>query len=94
MATKTIKLPEQLDRPQIVTRTSRNELVRAVLEGATFGMNDAVQLLKKRGLNIRQIRLSGGGARSNFWRQLQADIYGATCVTINAEEGPASRAAP
>jgi xylulokinase len=64
-----------------------------VLEGATFGMNDAVQLLKARGLKIRQIRLSGGGARSNFWRQLQADIYGTTCVTINAEEGPAYGAA-
>jgi len=73
----------------IHSRTGRNELVRSVLEGATFGMNDAVQLLKKRGLNIRQIRLSGGGARSSFWRQLQANIYGATCVTINAEEGPA-----
>ena len=75
------------------TRTTRNELVRAVLEGATFGMNDAVQLLKTRGLKIRQIRLSGGGARSAFWRQLQADIYGTTCVTINAEEGPAYGAA-
>jgi xylulokinase len=77
----------------IHSRTSRNELVRSVLEGATFGMNDAVQLLKARGLKIRQIRLSGGGARSNFWRQLQADIYGTTCVTINAEEGPAYGAA-
>lgn len=77
----------------IHSRTSRNELNRAVLEGATFGMNDAVQLLKARGLKIRQIRLSGGGARSAFWRQLQADIYGTTCVTINAEEGPAYGAA-
>jgi len=70
-------------------RTGRNELVRSVLEGATFAMNDAVTILRDRGLNIRQIRLSGGGARSGFWRQLQADIYGTTCVTINAEEGAA-----
>jgi xylulokinase len=77
----------------IHSRTTRSELVRSVLEGATFGMNDAVQLLKSRGLNIRQIRLSGGGARSQFWRQLQADIYGTTCATINAEEGPAYGAA-
>ena len=77
----------------IHSRTTRSELVRSVLEGATFGMNDAVQLLKGRGLNIRQIRLSGGGARSQFWRQLQADIYGTTCATINAEEGPAYGAA-
>ena len=69
--------------------TTRNELIRSVLEGATFAMNESVSLMKQSGLKIRQIRLSGGGARSAFWRQLQADIYGTTCVTINAEEGPA-----
>ncbi|MCJ7543698.1 MAG: xylulokinase [Phycisphaerae bacterium] len=73
----------------IHSRTTRHELVRAVMEGATFAMNDAVTILRRCGLKIRQIRLSGGGARSAFWRQLQADVYRATCVTINAEEGPA-----
>jgi len=70
--------------------TGRGELIRAVMEGATFAMNDTVRILRdERKLPIRQIRLSGGGARSAFWRQMQADIYGTTCVTINAEEGPA-----
>jgi len=75
------------------SRTTRNELIRAVMEGATFGMNDIVSLMKDLGQPVRQIRLSGGGARSTFWRQLQADIYGKTCVTINAAEGPAYGAA-
>ncbi len=73
----------------IHSRTGRSELVRAVLEGATFAMNDAVTILRGLGMKIREIRLSGGGARSAFWRQMQADIYGGTCVTINAEEGAA-----
>jgi xylulokinase len=74
----------------IHSRTTRGELVRSVMEGATFAMNDAVTILRdERKLPIRQVRLSGGGARSAFWRQLQADIYGTTCVTINSEEGPA-----
>ena len=77
----------------IHSRTGREELVRSVIEGATFAMNDTVTILRGRGLTIRQIRLSGGGARSAFWRQMQADIYGATCVTINAAEGPAYGAA-
>jgi len=77
----------------ISNRTTRNELVRSVMEGATYAMNEAVTLLRDRGLKIRQIRLSGGGARSDLWRQMQADIYGTTCVTINAEEGPAYGAA-
>ncbi|MDP7289825.1 MAG: xylulokinase [Phycisphaerae bacterium] len=78
----------------IDSRTTRNELVRAVVEGATFAMNDVVSLLRdEQGMRIRQIRLSGGGARSEFWRQMQADIYGTTCATINTEEGPAYGAA-
>jgi xylulokinase len=71
------------------SRTGRNELIRAVMEGATFGMGDVVDLMRDRGIRIRQVRLSGGGARSAFWRQLQADIYGSTCATINSEQGPA-----
>ncbi len=77
----------------IHSRTTRSELVRSVMEGATFAMNDAVTILRDRGLSIRQVRLSGGGARSAFWRRMQADIYRATCVTISAEEGPAYGAA-
>ncbi|MFP4052650.1 MAG: xylulokinase [Phycisphaerae bacterium] len=73
----------------IHSRTTKAELVRSLLEGVTFAMNDAVTILENRGVPIRQIRLSGGGARSEFWRQLQADVYGKTCVTINSEEGPA-----
>ncbi|MCK4626091.1 MAG: xylulokinase, partial [Phycisphaerae bacterium] len=37
--------------------------------------------------------LSGGGARSALWRQVQADIYGSTCVMVRTEEGPAYGAA-
>jgi len=77
----------------VTARTGRNELIRAVMEGATFAMNDAVTIFRQRGIRPRQIRLSGGGARSRFWRQMQADIYGSTCATVRTEEGPAYGAA-
>jgi len=77
----------------IHSRTTRNELVRSVMEGATFAMNDVLTVLRGRGVKARQIRLSGGGARSAFWRQMQADIYGSTCATVRTEEGPAYGAA-
>jgi len=77
----------------IGARTTKDHLVRAVMEGGAFAMNDAVHCLRDRGLKIREIRLSGGGSRRAFNRQLQADIYGTRCVTINAEEGAAYGAA-
>lgn len=77
----------------LTARTTRSELIRSVMEGVTFAMNDALTILRNRGVRPRQIRLSGGGARSALWRQMQADIYGSTCVTVRTEEGPAYGAA-
>jgi xylulokinase len=70
-------------------RHGRPHLSRAVMEGATYAMRDSLEIIKELNIPVREIRLSGGGARSPFWRQLQADIYGQKVVTINAEEGPA-----
>jgi xylulokinase len=77
----------------ITARTTRPMLIRALLEGVTFGMRDALGIMQGMQIPISQIRASGGGARSEFWRQLQADIYRKPIVTINAAEGPAYGAA-
>jgi len=73
----------------LTSRHNRQAMIRSLLEGVTFGMADALQIIQQMGLSVRIVRLSGGGARSRFWRQLQADIYNKPTVTINTEEGPA-----
>lgn len=70
-------------------RHTRAHLVRSILEGATFAMRDSLEIIRELNIPVKEIRLSGGGARSPLWRQMQADIYGNKCVTINASEGPA-----
>jgi xylulokinase len=45
------------------------------------------------GTLITEIRATGGGAKSAFWLQLQADVYGVPVQTLAAEEGPAHGAA-
>jgi xylulokinase len=70
-------------------RHQRAHLIRSVIEGATYAMRDCLEIIKGMQIPVREIRLSGGGARSKFWRQVQANIYGQQVVTINAEEGPA-----
>ncbi|QDT63983.1 xylulokinase [Calycomorphotria hydatis] len=73
----------------LTRRHGKPEIIRSVMEGATYAMRDSLEIIKEMNIPVKQIRLSGGGAKSPFWRQLQADIYGQKCVTINAEEGPA-----
>jgi xylulokinase len=73
----------------LTSRTTRPMLIRSLLEGVTFGMRDALEIMSAMGLPQSEVRASGGGARSRFWRQLQADIYRKPIVQTNALEGPA-----
>jgi xylulokinase len=71
----------------------RAHLTRAVLEGVCFALRDSVAILQELGLAPSQLLLTGGGAKSAFIRQLQADVFGVPVTTVNREEGPAFGAA-
>ena len=73
----------------LTVRHGRTHLIRSVLEGITFGMRDQIEIMRAKGVPIREVRASGGGAASAFWRQMQADMYHAKVVTINTQEGGA-----
>jgi xylulokinase len=56
-------------------RTTKADIVRAVLEGVAFNnrwLHDAVEHFAKRRLN--PIRMIGGGAQSDSWCQIHADV--------------------
>lgn len=77
----------------LTARHARGHLARAVMEGVAFSLRDAIEIFKGLGTSIDSIRLGGGGAKSLLWRQIQADVYGTTVETIEAEEGAAYGAA-
>jgi xylulokinase len=52
----------------------RAELARSVLEGCAFAMRDVVDRLIAIGGPVSAIRLSGGGALSEVWSQIRADV--------------------
>ncbi|MEG0584916.1 MAG: xylulokinase [Christensenellaceae bacterium] len=68
-------------------------MCRSVMEGVTFSLRDAIEILRGTGLQISEVRAMGGGAKSKLWRQMMADIFNASVVTMNMEEGPAAGAA-
>ncbi|MDR0705424.1 MAG: xylulokinase [Planctomycetaceae bacterium] len=67
----------------------RGHLVRSIMEGVTYSMRDSFEIFQGLEIPVKQIRASGGGSKSPFWRQIQADVFGQRVVTINSEEGPA-----
>jgi xylulokinase len=78
----------------INTKTfSASHYCRAAMEGVTLGMNYGLRRLAKLGVKAKQIRATGGGAKSKFWRQIMADIFNAEVVTLKVSEGAAYGAA-
>jgi len=74
-------------------RTTRDWFARSVLEGVAYGLKDSFTLLADIGVPVREVRASGGGAKSPFWLQIQADIIGQPHALLNVDEGPAFGAA-
>jgi xylulokinase len=70
-------------------RHSRRDMLRAVMEGVGYSMKDCLEIIKGMGVPIKEVRASGGGGKSPFWRQMLADMFGKTIVTTNSTEGPA-----
>jgi xylulokinase len=68
---------------------TRGHLVRAVLEGVAFSLKDTFSLFAEMQVPVSKVRLGGGGARSDLWRQIQADVYGHEVEILAAEEGAA-----
>jgi xylulokinase len=53
---------------------SRENIARAALESAVFGMRIGLEAFQAIGFKAREIRITGGGSKSPVWRQMAADI--------------------
>jgi xylulokinase len=72
---------------------SASHYCRASMEGVTLGMNYGLRRLAELGVKPKQIRATGGGAKSKLWRQIMADIFNTPVVTLKVSEGAAYGAA-
>lgn len=78
----------------IDARHTSNDFTRAVLEGITFSLKDTQILMKENaGKKFEEIVSVGGGAKSELWLQIQADIFNTKIVTLKTEQGPGFGAA-
>jgi xylulokinase len=71
----------------------RSHLARAVVEGCSFALRDVLGRLDALGLADREIRVVGGGARSELWLQIKADVTGRPVRPVLAGEPTALGAA-
>ncbi|WP_349974416.1 xylulokinase [Pseudomonas sp. WHRI 8519] len=72
---------------------TRANLCRAVLEGTCFSLRYGLDLLRANGLQGSEIRLVGGAAKSELWRQVLANLLGLPVVCPRQTEAAALGAA-
>lgn len=68
---------------------TKAHLIRSVLEGVIYSQNDCVNIFKNMGVDINEMLVCGGGARSKIWREMIANIYNCKVETLKTDEGPA-----
>lgn len=68
-------------------------MLRATMEGATFGLKFGLEQLRNLGIESEEIILTGGGSRSAVWRQMVADVCQLPVILLQQEEGASFGAA-
>ena len=61
----------------------RGHFVRALLEGSAFAVRDITTQMGAAGIELRELRVVGGGAKSRLWNQIKADVTG---LPVNVPE--------
>ncbi len=72
---------------------TRAHLVRAILEGVAYSLNDCLGIVESVGAEVQAVRASGGGARSALWRDILAGVFRRPIATLQTQEGSAYGAA-
>ena len=55
---------------------TRGHFSRALLEGSAFAVRDIITQMQMAGIELREMRVMGGGAKSQLWNQIKADVTG------------------
>jgi xylulokinase len=70
--------------------TTRNDLIRAALEGITMNLKQSLNHLKRHTDISDQMLICGGGSKSRFWMQMFADVFNMDIIKTNIDQDAAS----
>jgi len=77
----------------LTAKHTRADLIRALIEGVSYSQKDCLDILQQLGVAVHSVRVSGGGSKSVFWRQVLASVLQKPIVTLETQEGSAYGAA-
>ena len=69
------------------THTTRGDILKAIMEGTALYFVDGLAALHATGTRMTEFIAGGGGAKSDAWLQIKADIFGLPVVRPCTTEG-------
>lgn len=70
----------------LTTETTSIDIYRALMEGVTYEMLLNIEKLKEAGIEIKELRATGGGAKSTVWLQMKSDILNIPVISLGASQ--------
>ena len=67
-------------------RTKKEDIVKGMLEGINFDLRLNLEKIEEAGTSINPLRATGGGAKSDIWLKMKADITGKTILQLDSDE--------
>lgn len=67
--------------------TTREEMIRAILEGSAYGLRHNIDEAKKIGVNIRELRSVGGGSKSDIWLKIKSSVLNIPIIVPDTSTG-------
>lgn len=77
----------------LTMETDKSDLTRAILDSLNYEMKVNLDRMAASGIAIDELRTTGGGAKSDKWLQMKADVFGKTIVALAVSEAAALGAA-
>ena len=70
----------------VTLETTTYDVARALMEGLAFTLRWIYDALRENGIDPKEVRASGGGATSELWRQIIADVFNLPVVYVGTKD--------
>lgn len=77
----------------LTLETGKPQLTRAVIDSINYEMKLNIDRMEQAGIEITELRAIGGGAKSETWLQMKADVFGKPVVAMKTQEAASLGAA-
>jgi xylulokinase len=65
---------------------TKAHFTRAIMESVAYMIKRNLEILELKGIKAAEIRVLGGGAKSNLWNQIKADVTNIPICTLQGQE--------